>query len=64
MAVSCNIPWHGKCSIVLIPSTFPERQSVYEVARDFSSNVSKSEHLGSPDSENIIKGVAVHEESR
>ena len=33
-----------------------------EVARDFSSNVSKSEHLGSPDSEKISKSVLVHEE--
>jgi len=33
-----------------------------EVARDFSSNVSKSEHLGSPDSEKISKSVVVHEE--
>src|ERR1700731_4835495 len=34
-----------------------------EAARDFSSNVSKSEHRGSPDSEKISKSVAVHEES-
>jgi hypothetical protein len=62
-AIYCNAPTPKNCSILLNQKTLAELKSGGEVAIDFSSIVSKKEHLEPPEFDKIFTIVDVCEEA-
>jgi len=62
-ALYCNVPTLKNCSILLNQRTLAELNGRGEVSTDFSSIVSKKEHLKPPEFDKIAMIIGVYEEA-